>query len=109
MLDLAGIGPNCRVVVGGMGDQPHFKEAMLGEAGEFNSDRIEAEVVACGRQLQSKHPDMSAIVIECSVLPPYAKAVQDATSLPVFDFVTMIDYCYAGAHRKTYEGYYDVP
>jgi hypothetical protein len=51
-------------------------------------------------------PDMGAIVVECSMLPPYAAAVQRETSLPVFDFVTMIDYVYAGTHRTPYHGYY---
>jgi hypothetical protein len=37
------------VVLGGMEDQPHFKEAMLSEAGECDYDRIEAEVVTCAR------------------------------------------------------------
>ena len=31
---------------------------------------------------------------------------QDETGLPVFDFLTMIDYVYAGTHRKAYQGYY---
>ena len=39
------------------------------------------------------------------MLPPYAKAVQAETGLPVFDFLTMIDYVYAGTHRKAYQGY----
>jgi hypothetical protein len=38
------------------------------------------------------------------MLPPYAKAVQDATGLPVFDFLTMIDYHERAAHRPRYDG-----
>jgi hypothetical protein len=89
-----------------MEDQPHFKEAILEEGGELDSDLIESETVQCARQLQDQHPNLGAIVLECSVLPPYAKAVQDETGLPVFDFVTMIDYFYEGTHRRPYHGYY---
>jgi hypothetical protein len=39
-------------------------------------------------------------------MPPYAKAIQDATGLPTFDFVTLIDYFYAGTHRRAYAGAY---
>jgi len=36
---------------------------------------------------------MGAILLECSLLPPYAKGVADKTGLPVFDYMTMIDFC----------------
>ncbi len=106
VLELAGIRSEINVVIRGMEDQPHFKGAILEEGGELDSDLIAEETIACARELQSKHPDMGAIVLECSMLPPYAKAVQEATGLPVFDFVTMINYFYEGTHRRTYDGYY---
>ena len=101
-----GVRSEINVVVRGMEDLPHFKEAVLEEHGDLDSDLLEAETVACARELQERHPDMGAILLECSMLPPYAKAVQDETGLPVFDFLTMIDYVYAGTHRKAYQGYY---
>jgi hypothetical protein len=106
VLALAGVSSEINVVIEGMEDQPHFKEAILEEGGELDSDLIEAETVACARALQQRHPDLGALVIECSMLPPYSKAVQDATDLPVFDFITMINYFYEGTHRRPYQGYY---
>lgn len=106
VLELAGVRSEINVVIEGMEDQPHFKQAILEEGGELDSELIEAETVACAKALQSRHPDMGAIVLECSMLPPYAKAVQDATALPVFDFITMINYFYEGTHRKAYHGHY---
>jgi hypothetical protein len=106
VLELAGVSSEINVVIAGMEDQPHFKEAILEEGGELDTDLVEAETIACAEELRAKHPDISAIVLECSVLPPYAKAVQEKTGLPVFDFVTMINYFYEGTHRKTYQGYY---
>jgi len=106
VLELAGVKSEINVVIKGMEDQPHFKEAILEEGGELDSDLIEAETVSCARELKDQHPNMGAIVLECSMLPPYARAVQEATGLPVFDFVTMINYFYEGTHRQTYHGYY---
>lgn len=106
VLELAGIRSDINVVVRGMEDEPHFKTAILEEAGDLDSDLIEAETVAIAKGMVREHPDMGAIVLECSMLPPYAKAVQDATGLPVFDFITMIDYAHQGTHRRVYEGYY---
>ncbi len=106
VLALAGIEGSINVVLKGMEEAPHFKEAILDEGGELDSDLIEAETVAAARELQAQYPDLGAIVLECSLMPPYAKAVQDATGLPVFDFVSMIDYFYRGTHRRDYDGYY---
>ncbi len=106
VLELAGITSDINVVVKGMEDYPHFKESILEECGDLDSEVIEQETVEAARELQSRHPDLGAIVLECSLLPPYANAVQDATGLPVFDFVTMINYFYEGTHRRAYQGYY---
>lgn len=35
------------------------------------------------------HPDIGAIVLECTDLPPFSAAIRRATGLPVFDIVTM--------------------
>ncbi len=106
VLELAGITSDINVVVKGMEDYPHFKGSILEECGELDSDLIERETVEAARELQAQHSDMGAIVLECSLLPPYAHAVQEATGLAVFDFVTMINYFYEGTHRRAYHGYY---
>lgn len=49
---------------------------------------------------------IGAILLECSDLPPYAKAIQSVTGLPVFDFNTMIDLVYHSVVQKTYHGYF---
>ncbi len=104
LLALAGVADPSNLVIRGMESEPHFKEAILDECGWLDSDRIEAETVAAAREIQAAHPDMGAIVLECSLMPPYAHAVQEATGLPTFDFVTMIDAWYAATHRSRYHG-----
>lgn len=56
--------------------------------------------------MQAAHPDMGAIVVECSLLPRYARAVQEATGLPVFDHISMIDCFRSGRHTCRYQGIY---
>jgi hypothetical protein len=106
VLELAGIKGDINVVIHGMEDYEHFKWSILEEGGELDSDLIETEVVTEAKKMLEVHPDMGALVLECSLMPPYASAVQKATGLPVFDFVTMINYYYEGAHRRPYEGHY---
>ncbi|MGE5202501.1 MAG: aspartate/glutamate racemase family protein, partial [Acidobacteriota bacterium] len=80
--------------------------AVLDEKGSIDATLIEEEVVGVVRQTKEERPDLGAVLLECSMLPPYARAVQEAVDLPVFDFVTMIDFLYSGTHRKRYDGFY---
>lgn len=106
VLELAGTRGDTVVIVRGMEDQPHFTESILEQGGLLDSDLIERETVEVTRRMVKEHPDMGAIILECSLLPPYSRAVQAATGLPVFDYVTMIDYFQAGTHRRRYKGIY---
>ena len=43
------------------------------------------------------HPDIRAILLECTELPPYADALRHKTGLPVFDAITCCDFFMMGA------------
>ena len=50
----------------------------------------EAATVAAALRLAHRHPELGAIVLECTNMPPYAEAVRAATGLPVHDITTLI-------------------
>jgi hypothetical protein len=102
----AGIGVPNPLIIRGLEDKPEFRTAVLDEKGSIDAALVEEEVVGVCRQIKEKHRDLGAVLLECSMLPPYAKAVQDALGLPVFDFVTLIDWLYAATHQRHYEGAY---
>ncbi|WP_250482313.1 aspartate/glutamate racemase family protein [Caballeronia sp. GACF5] len=95
-----------RVHIVGMQDQPAFRQAILDEQGILDFESVEAETVAVARSLIEKHPAIGALLLECSDLPQYSHAVQQAVKLPVFDFLTMIDYVRSACARKPYTGGY---
>jgi len=105
VLDLTGVDSDRKVVIRGMQDEPEFDRAVMKEGDTLDTDRIEGETVDVARRMVREHPDLGAILLECSMLPPYAKAVQEATGLPVFDFITLIDFFQKGTHQKDYRGY----
>lgn len=45
-------------------------------------------------------PKVKAIVFECTLLPAYAYAVQEAVNLPIFDHSTLINFVYSSIVRK---------
>ncbi len=55
-------------------------------------------------QIRREHPEIGAILLECSDLPPYAAAIQRASGLPVFDFITLINWVEHAVVQKTYYG-----
>jgi len=94
-----------RIVIEGLEKAPCFSSAFLKEEGTLNTVQVEKEVVQAAKKLQNDYPNMKSILLECSVLPPYASAVQKATGLPVFDFVTMIRYMHSVVVRGQKNGF----
>ena len=92
--------------IAGLEDAPAFRYAILDEKGALDTEAVEAEVVERAVKLVEEHPEIGAILLECSNLPPYAAAVQRATGRHVFDFITMIDYMQAAGRRTAYTGGY---
>jgi len=104
-LKAAGIDKKMHMRVVGMEDQPYFRKAILDESGELVFEKVEKEVVNTVTKLVAKHRKIGAILLECSDLPPYAAAVQEAVGLPVFDFVTMINYVFSAVVRRRFQGF----
>ena len=103
-LEKAGIRPRNPIVVRGLQDEPEFHSAILEPKGTMDTDLITEETVATARAIKEAHPDLGALLLECSLLPPYAAAVQQAVGVPVFDFITLIDFMQAGTRPRRYQG-----
>ena len=103
LLDTCGVTPDIPVAIMGLGTLPQFSN-ILYSRGEFDYDQIEQEIVDSARRLVAEQPDVGAILLECSDMPPFAWAVQRAVGLPVFDFITMINWIYHGVVQRPYEG-----
>ena len=88
--------------VAGAGKLPQFS-ALLERRGSFDNHILKQEVVDLAFKLKEEHPGIRAFLLECSDMPPYAAAVQNAVKLPVYDYITMIDFIHSSvAHRPFY-------
>ena len=106
LLKEVGIESSTPIIIEGLEDKKEFNKSIIEEVGVLDSDKIEKEVVMTAKDMVKKEGDIGAILLECSVLPPYSKAVQQATHLPVFDYITMINYVYSSIVQKKYSGIY---
>lgn len=104
LMDACGITSDIPIALVGLGDQPQFSN-ILHSRGTFDYDALEQEMVDGARRLVAESPDVGAILLECSDMPPFASAVQHAVGLPVFDFITMIRWIHHAVVQRPYEGY----
>lgn len=102
--DGVGIDPG-RIAVAGMEGRPEFEAVIFDGRHELDVERMEAEVLDVTRRLVGAHPGVRALLLECSLLPPFAKAVQQATGLPVFDFTTLVTMVHGSLARRAFDGY----
>jgi len=93
-----------RIVIYGNEDGEQMK-LITGETGQFSPKKLEKELVDLATKMVKEHPDVGAVVLECTEFPPYAYAIQDAIRLNVWDFVTMTNFMHAGAMRTPFTGW----
>lgn len=93
-----------RCVVRGAGNKPEFAK-LLADAGQLNFEKIKNELVDIAVTMQNETPDIGAILLECTDMPPYAYAIQAATNLPVYDAATLLKYVNNVVTQKPYSGF----
>lgn len=103
-LEGCGIYDRSSIAVTGAQDIPDFK-AILECKGEFNSQRLESDLADLAESFVRQNPDIGAILLECSDMPPYSCTIQNRVGLPVFDFITMIDWIQHAVVRKPFYGF----
>ena len=93
------------LVITGLQDQPNFYRFALEESGVLNSKAVEAEAIAAATQMKADHEEIQAKLLECSLLPPYGAAIQASVNLPVFDYITMINFVFSAVVKQEYRGF----
>ena len=99
-----GITDRSRIVVRGAQDIPDFR-GVLDCTGEFDSRQLEQDLVLLADSFVKDHPEIGSILLECSDMPPYARAIQNRLKMPVFDFITLIDWIYHSVVRQAFRGF----
>ena len=56
----------------------------------------EADMLVAGEKLVSQHPDVGAVVLECTNMPPFTRALSEHLRRPVYDIYSFICWFHAG-------------
>jgi len=105
VLDAVCSVPEERLAILGLENTEHFVDAVFEEKGMLDDEIVEREVLEVTDELLCSSKEIGAILLECSLLPPYAAAVQERTGLPVFDYNTMIRYVHSAVVRSRFSGH----
>jgi hypothetical protein len=107
-----GIDPNSRFVVAGAQDEygcPEFDNLWdhekRPEVPEIFYDQAEADMVRICREFCDANPSIGALMLECTGMQPFARAVQRTLDLPVFSWGTLLDYAYGVVVHREYYGH----
>lgn len=79
-----------------------FRTLILAEKDDLDPELACRDVVDAALALTRAHPEVGAIVLECTNMPPYAADVAAATGLPVFDIYTMIAWFHGGLRPRVF-------
>ena len=82
-------------VVGTEGGR-EFTRVLLGNALELDVAQAESDVLSAGDELVARHPEVGAVLLECTNMCPYAAALRERLGLPVFDMVSFVTWFHGG-------------
>ncbi len=88
-LDAVGIAQDTPVV--GMPQSSNFVRWIKEGDNSVTYDTLREEVVAAAERMVKDHPEVGAIVNECTNLAPFTYDIQQRLGIPVFDVITMIN------------------
>jgi hypothetical protein len=91
-----------RLSIFGLQHTAHFYPGIMRGLTELDVARAEKEVVEAAIEARRADPAISAFILECANLPPYAAAIQAATGCPVYDVVTLICWLHSAVHHPVW-------
>lgn len=97
-----GVADLRRVVVAGLEEAEALYRPIMDNRGPLDVETASVQVVDAAVALTDAHPDVAALVLECTNLPPYAARIQDATGLPVWDAISLVRWVHAAVRQPGY-------
>ena len=90
LLHACGLTPE-HVRIAGLEGQGAWQRLILApkhkQANTLDPEEIGSIVETATHSLIAEHPEIGAVLLECTNLPPYVKRIRRATGLPVFDIL----------------------
>jgi len=103
-LTAVGITKDIPYVLKGLQDKEYITSSFMGRL-DLDRDLMVKDTLEVVQEMLDAHPEVRIILLECTVLPPYAYEIQQHFGLPVFDINSLVHFVGAGVVRKPFHGY----
>jgi Asp/Glu/hydantoin racemase len=100
-LDAAGV-PADTPIIGTESGREFYRVLILGEKQDMDVALAAQDILDAGRSLVTRHPDIGAIVLECTNMPPYAHALREALHVPIYDIFSLVTWLHAGLRPRDF-------
>lgn len=80
-----------------------FTKAITGGSHSLDVEASRDDIVAAGRELIRRHPEIGALVLECTNMGPYPRDLHLALGVPVFDIVSLLTWFQAGLRPRRFQ------
>ena len=100
-LEAAGV-PLDTPIAGTEDGKEFFRVLILGEKLDMDVGLAAKDILDAARGLVARHPDIGAIVLECTNMPPYAHAVRETLGIPVYDIYSLVTWLHAGLRPRDF-------
>ena len=111
-LKAVGVEPGGNYVIEGAVDQGACKEfenlwieGLRPEVPQAYYSKAAREFLDRGAAFFERHPDMGAMVLECTGFPPFARELQRRIDIPIFSYSTLLDFAHSVAVHRDFYGH----
>lgn len=111
-LQNVGINLNSNFIIAGALDEygcPEFTNlwdhGKRQERHEAYYDKSEKDMIRTCKEFYKANPNIGAIMLECTVMQPFARAIQREVDLPIFSCGTLLDYAFSVVAHRDYYGH----
>jgi len=111
-LRAVGIQPGNRYVIAGAEDDGRCIEfdhlwvaPKRPDPPEAYYEKAEREFIGVAVDFYHAHQNMGAMLLECTGMQPFARALQREIDIPIFSWGTLLDFAYSVAVHRDYYGH----
>jgi hypothetical protein len=111
-LTAVGIDPDSNIVIAGAEDDYSCREfSNLWDPDRrppipcSNYEQAQADFINVCKSFKGQHPDMKAMVFECTGYQPFARAAQREIDIPIFSWSTLLEYAYSVVVHRDFYGH----